>query len=73
MQLKKNKPIVGRLVLPDGTIRLYGITAAAKYLGCAAGALNQSVRDKPNRGNRLRNRAIREFPELFPPGTEPRP
>lgn len=62
------KPHVERVVLGDGTVRLYGVSAAARWLGCSQNALSQVARGMPGRGERLANRARVEFPELFEQG-----
>lgn len=64
------KPHVARVELPDGTVRLIGVCAAAKFLGCTAQALGLVAKGVPGRGVRLRNRAMAEFPGLFGRDTE---
>lgn len=59
------KPQPMRFVLPNGSLHLVGISAAARWLGCSASALNAVVRGVPGRGTRLLNRAKAEFPQLF--------
>lgn len=56
---------VGRVKLPDGKVRLFGVSAAARWLGCTHGALAQVARGVPGRGERLAIRAREEFPALF--------
>ena len=60
------KPIVGRITLPDGKLRLFGVSAAARWLGCTQGALSAVCRGIPGRGRRLRDRVAVEFPDLLP-------
>lgn len=62
---RTEKPRVGRVIMPDGTMRLFGVGAAAKWLGVSAGALSQTCRGVPNRGRRLRDRVAVEFPDLL--------
>jgi len=59
------KPQPMRVVLPNGSLHLVGISAAARWLGCSQSALYAVVRGVPNRGTRLLNRARAEFPQLF--------
>lgn len=59
------KPHVVRVELPDGQLRLIGLVAAARWLGCSSPALGMVVRGVPGRGERLAIRAREEFPELF--------
>ena len=63
------KPKPARVVV-DGTPRFFGVTAAAKWLGCTPPALSAILRNVPGRGERLRDRALREFPELFETNTK---
>lgn len=63
------KPRPARVVV-DGTPRFFGVTAAAKWLGCTPPALSAILRNVPGRGERLRDRALREFPELFESNTK---
>lgn len=58
------KPKPARVVV-NGTPRYFGVTAAAHWLGCSPPALSAVLREVPGRGERLRERAMREFPELF--------
>lgn len=60
-----SKPQPMRFDLPGGGVHLVGISAAARWLGCSASALNAVVRGVPGRGTRLLNRAKAEFPQLF--------
>ena len=59
------KPHVARVVLPDGTVRLVGVSAAARWLGCSQQALGQVVRGRIFCGVRFEARARAEFPGLF--------
>ena len=52
-------------VLVNGEPRYFGVTAAAHWLGCATGSLSAILRNVPGRGERLRAKAMREFPQLF--------
>lgn len=63
--MRPEKPMVGRVLMPDGSTRLFGVSAAAKWLGVSSGALSQTCRGTPNRGRRLRDRVAVEFPELL--------
>ena len=60
-----DKPRVGRVTMPDGSLRLFGVSAAARWLGVAPASLSQTCRDIPNRGRKLRDRVAIEFPELL--------
>lgn len=62
---KGPKPPVGRITMPDGSVRLAGVSAAARWLGCSQNSLSQVARGMPGRGQRLANRARAEFPALF--------
>lgn len=59
---KKPKPV---RVIVDGNARFIGVTAAAAYLGCTPSALSAVLRNVPARGERLRDKAKKHFPELF--------
>lgn len=59
------KPHVARVELPDGRIRLVGVSDAARWLGCTQQALSAVAKGIPDRGERLRRRAMAEFPGLF--------
>lgn len=59
------KPHVVRVELPGGGVRLIGLVAAARWLGCSAPALGMVARGVPGRGERLALRAREEFPGLF--------
>lgn len=65
-QENKNKPHVARVVLPDGTIRLIGVSAAARWLGCSPQALSQIARGTAFQGaEKLEMRAREDFSGLF--------
>ena len=64
---KKKKPRVGRVAMPDGSTRLAGSDAAAKWLGVSRTTLKRII-DNPD-GNEhsaaLNAQVRREFPEFF--------
>lgn len=60
-----DKPFVGRMDLPDGSVRLVGVSAAAAWLGVSASALSQAARGKVFYGTKFDVRARAEFPGLF--------
>ena len=60
------RPDAGRVVIGKNKVILYGISDAARWLGCTPSALSAVCRGVPNRGQRLLNRAKKEFPQLFP-------
>ena len=62
---EREKPFVARVDLPMGKIRLIGVVAAAKWLGCAPHSLSSAVKGVPGRGNRLRSMALQHFPDWF--------
>lgn len=64
-KIERPKPHVGRVDFPDGSFRLVGVCAAARYLGCTAQALQMAVKGIEGRGTRILNRAREEFPGLF--------
>ena len=59
------KPRPAKVILPDGTVRYFGIKDAAKWIGCTGPALGMVLRGVPGRGNVIRSKAMQEFPELF--------
>jgi hypothetical protein len=62
-----DKPAVCRMILPDGSVRLIGVSAAARWLGCSTPALSQIARGKAFYAGTLEQKARIEFPELFKP------
>ena len=61
---KGKKPFVARVDTPNG-VRLIGVCAAAKWLGCSSHGLAAAAKGIPGRGNRLASMARMHFPELF--------
>jgi hypothetical protein len=59
------KPFVARVERPDGSVRLIGVSDAARWLGCSTVALGLAAREMPGRGRKLADRARVEFPGLF--------
>jgi hypothetical protein len=45
------KPNLERIVLKDGTVRFFGVSKAAEWLGCTAPALGMVLKGVPGRGN----------------------
>lgn len=64
-QARTDKPKTGRMELPDGTVRLIGVSAAARWLGCKASSLSQIAKGKSFYSGTLEQRARVEFPKLF--------
>jgi len=62
----KSKPHPLRVPLPDGRVTFIGICAAARWLKCTPSALSAICRGIPGRGERLKRRAKKAFPQLFP-------
>lgn len=60
------KPHAMRVTLPDGQVRLIGVSAAAKWMGCSRQVLSQMARGTEIYVTQaLKDRARKEFPELF--------
>jgi hypothetical protein len=61
----KGKPKPERVPLSDGRVMFVGISAAARWLKCSPSALSAVCRGIPGRGERLKRRAKKAFPQLF--------
>lgn len=59
------KPFVCRVPLPDGTVRLIGVSAAAKWLGVKQPTLSAVCRGTNGVPVSWAGRAREEFPQLF--------
>lgn len=59
------KPFVSRVIKPDGSVLLVGVTDAARWLGVKQPALSQLARGKNAFPITWEARARAEFPELF--------
>lgn len=59
------KPFVSRVLRPDGSVFLVGVTAAARWMGVKQPALSQLARGKNAFPITWEQRARTEFPELF--------
>ena len=67
---KKAKPRVARMMMPDGTVRNAGLTAAAKWLGVSLPTMRRIIkRPHDNEHSAELNARVRaEFPEFFTAG-----
>jgi predicted transcriptional regulator len=66
---KKARPHIERVRMPDGTVRLLGVTAAARYLGRTQQAVSQYIRGKTPAyalNGPLARQMREEYPELVP-------
>lgn len=66
MQMSE-KPIVGRVKLPDGSWRNHGLNAAAEWLGKSPATLTRIIEnpDDNEHSQDLNNLVKTEFPEFF--------
>ena len=68
---KAARPHIERVVMPDGTVRLLGVAAAARYLGRTQQAVSQYIRGKTPAyalNGPLARQMREEYPELVPEG-----
>lgn len=66
---KAARPHIERVRMPDGTVRLLGVTAAARYLGRTQQAVSQYIRGKTPTyamNGPLARQMREEYPELVP-------